>query len=599
MTRILSKPHPGRAPASAGDFLDTLPKLLFHHAASRPAATALRYKALGIWNVWTWERLAAEVRLLARALAAQGFAPGDRLLILGDPRPRLLAGLLAVQTLGGVAVPLPAGTSAAFLARVVTENRIRLALAQGPDEAESLGRVRDGLPSLSAVILDDGRGADANGGTTSLDGQAALDDYSEAGGARDLAVVIHTGLGRKGVELSHGALIAAARAAIAHDGLTPADETILLTADASAASFLFGPVQWLVAGFVLNHPEGPDTLLQDLREIGPSYLAAPSRVFAALRDHVLTRMHGAGPLKRRLFDRYLASRPGDGLGRILGHAVIGAPLADGLGLSRLRTATAYGDSLPPPVSDFFRALGLPLKTAYGTTEAAGLLAFGRPGAEPGALGPAISGIELELSADGELRFRGATAFSGYAGDVQASAAAVDGRGWIATGDLGVRDGADDIRLVGRRGEILHLADGAAIDPLPLETALRGIRAVRDAVVLGDGHRFIVALLALDGAAAAQWAAERGLVFSDPQSLAALPQLQSWLVGQVRLALAALPSGARPRRIALLPAPLSEEAEEVTATGRPDRGVIAARHRALVAGLYAPIPDIASIVEVSP
>jgi long-chain acyl-CoA synthetase len=153
-------PHPAKSPESAGGLgePDTFPKLLIHNARVHGRRPAIREKDLGIWQSWTWEEVAREVRAFACGLAASGFARGDRLAIIGDNRPRLYWAMAAAQSLGGIPVPLYQDSVAEELIHPLREAEIRFAVAEDQEQVDKLLEIQDRCRSLQEIIYDDPRG---------------------------------------------------------------------------------------------------------------------------------------------------------------------------------------------------------------------------------------------------------------------------------------------------------------------------------------------------------------------------------------------------------------------------------------------------------
>ena len=301
---------------------DTFPKLLLEHARLRGNQVSIREKNLGIWQSWTWSQAAAEVRALACGLATMGVRRGDNLAIIGDNRPRLYWAMAAAQCLCGVAVPLYQDAIADEMAFILENADIRVAIAEDQEQVDKLLEIKPRLPKLEMVIYDDPRGmrhyrhaflrpyADVQ-----KDGREFDDAHPgwfahevERGSAADIAVMLYTSgtTGKpKGVCHTHASLSAAARGGCTFDGLGPGDEIISYLPMAWVGDNLFSYGQALVSGFTVNCPESSETVMNDMREVGPTYFFGPPRVFESLLTQVMIRMEDAARIKRALFHYFL------------------------------------------------------------------------------------------------------------------------------------------------------------------------------------------------------------------------------------------------------------------------------------------------------
>ena len=309
--------------------LDTFPKLLMYHAHVRGARPAIREKDLGIWQTWTWHEFAEEVRALACGLAAAGFGRGEHLALVSDNRPRLYAMMYAVQCLGGVPVPLYQDAVAAEMAFPIQNAEIRFAFAEDQEQADKLLEILPQCPTLERIYYDDPRGMRhysqpqlgsydqllAAGREDYRRDRAFLETEIAKGRGSDTAAMLFTSgttATPKGVALTHGALIDRARVAAEMERLGDTDVVLAYLPPAWVGQFIFSLAQPLVTGYCICCPEAPETVMTDMREIGPTYYFAPPRVLEALLTQVSIRMEDASRIKRWLYRRFMdvANRAG-------------------------------------------------------------------------------------------------------------------------------------------------------------------------------------------------------------------------------------------------------------------------------------------------
>jgi long-chain acyl-CoA synthetase len=566
---------------------DTLPRLLLHNAAERGGAPAIRHKRLGLWKTWSWSEQARQVSRLAFGLASRGFGAGQRLAVFADNRPETYWSFCAGQALGGVPVPLPTDLAADELAARLRAAQVTLAVAEGQEEVDKLLAARESVPELRAIVYVNGRELRRYGGSANVSSlEAALADGERlreaspglveeaiaAGRAGDAAVVLHTaGAGGvpRPVTLTHAELVGAAGGTTALFHLSPEDRVFAILATSWFVDHQTSYVQSYRVGYCVHCPEARDTILADLREVAPTYLAMSPRLVEALLRVVDARMATSARWRRRLL-RWACERD-----TWLGRNLVIRPLVDGLGLPRLRVAVTVGRPVDRSLARRWRSLGLPLVEAHGCTEAGGLTALVT---EEGALGAVAPGLELR-SVDGELAFRRVAAGGPPEGD------------WKATGDVVIPTGSG-AALVCRRDELF---DGRAgkIAPSVLEARLTAMRGVRDALVVRDGEGGAAALVVPDPELLAAWAAEREIPYSTPADLARNEELVQDFAARVarlndelgRDGLAGWAVGAF--RLAFAPF----DPDDLCPSGRPRRRRLEARHADLLAS--APARDSAA------
>lgn len=574
----------------------TLPALLATNAARHGARPAMREKRLGIWRERSWAEALAWTRSAAAGLAALGVARGDRVGIIGDNRPELYLSVCATQMIGAVAVPLFQEANTTELAEIVARAGLALVIAEDQEQVDKFLALRatSGLPRQ--IVFKEGRGLERASGDELL----SLDDLIKRGttwsgdlnaeiargAGADLAVILFTAGtagAPKGVMLSHDNIVATSRAAAALNQLTEADEALAWLPLAWVGELVFSLGQSLAAGFCLSFPESGETVLADLREIGPTTLIAPPRILETLLASVSTRMASTGPLKRRLYEAALA-----GGGSALHDWLIRKPLRNALGLGRVRRAYVVGEAVGPAVLRFYQGIGLNLGQLYGLTEASGLVSAQTGATQAEGVGAPVPGVAVRISPAGEVETRGPGVFLGYFNDPEATARARDADGWLRTGDAGTLQEDGQLRIIDRAADMGRLTDGSVFTPKPIENQLKYFPYIREAVAVGDAQDFVACLIDLDPIAVSAWLERQGEHVGGLQDLAARADVAGLIAGCVAEANRGLGAQAV-RRFALLGQELDAEAGELTRMRKPRRAVILARHAGQIAALFAPNP----------
>jgi len=601
--------------------LDTFPRLLLRNAAERGDPPAVREKDLGIWQTWTWRQVADEVRALACGLAAQGFRRGMHLAIIGDNRPRLYWAMAAAQALGGVPVPMYQDAPAAEFIYVLNDAEIAYALVEDQEQVDKLLEARAKVETLAYIYYDDPRGLRNYDGLVSISQLQAIgreydaghpgfyDAELAAGRADDICVMLYTSgtTGKpKGVCHTHQSFIAAGGGAAEFDGLTAGDSILSYLPMAWVGDHLFSYVQWLITGFTINCPESADTVLTDMREIGPTYYFAPPRVFENLLTQVTIRMEDASALKRWLYARFMrvAKRCGaeilegrtvawlDRLRYAIGDLVIFGPLRNMLGMSRLRVAYTAGAAIGPDLFRFYRSIGINLKQLYGLTETC---AYGclqpNGGVRLETVGPPAPGVELRIADNGEVLLRGRMLLKEYYKRPDATAESIDADGWFHTGDAGLIDAGGHVKIIDRAKDVGKLATGAIFAPNYIENKLKFFAHVKEAVAFGNGRDFVCAFVNIDIGSVGNWAERRGLPYSGYTDLAGKPEVYDLIRGLVEQANADLATepglaDSQVRRFLILHKELDPDDDELTRTRKVRRGFIADKYASLVDALYA-------------
>ncbi len=603
--------------------LDTFPKLLAANARIRGGKPASREKDYGIWQTWTWSEVADEVRALACGLAALGFKRGDRLAIIGDNRPHLYWSMPAAQAVGGVPVPIYQDSVADEMQYVLAHAECRFAVVENQEQVDKLLEIKDRLPLLETIIYHFPRGmrhytqdflhlyADVQDKGREFDtaNPGFYDGEVAKGAGADLAIMVYTSgtTGRpKGVMLSADNLIQTARNAADWEGLTDADEMLAYLPMAWVGDHIFSVAQAFTHGFCVACPESAETVLEDLREIGPTYFFAPPRIFENILTTVMIRIEDAAPWKQRMFHYFmdLAGRVGrdilDGkpvplIDRVkyrLGEFLVYGPLKNVLGLTRMRLGYTAGEAIGPDIFDFYRSLGLNLKQLYGSTEASVFITIQPNGdIRSDSVGVPAPGVDIRVADTGEVLFKSPGVFHAYYKDDDATAETKTADGWVHTGDAGFLDADGHLKIIDRAKDVGKLTDGTLFAPKYLENKLKFFPFVSEAVTFGDGRGYVAAFINMDLEAVGNWAERRGLAYTGYTDLAGRPEVLELIADCVDKVNADLAqddklAGSQIKRFLILHKELDADDGELTRTRKVRRSVITERYGDLIAALYS-------------
>jgi long-chain acyl-CoA synthetase len=597
--------------------LTTLPRLLLRNAREFADRPAIREKDRGIWQTWTWRQYHDQVRDFALGLAALGFRRGDRLSIIGDNRPRLYAAQLAAQALGGLSVAVYQDSIAKELAYVWNHAEVSMIVAEDQEQVDKILALRAELPALRVVIFDDPRGLTRY----RHDWLQSYSDVQEAGRkfgtshpgyfeaevdqgkADDVAVICYTSgtTGHpKGAMITHANAIGVAEIFCREAHVRPEDTSLAYLPMAWAGDAVYTLFASLVAGFCANCPESPETVQRDLRELGPTTVLAPPRIWENMLTAIQVRANDATPLKRRTFNlfRSAAERAeilrsegkavpaGLRLATALGEFFVYGPVRDQLGLRKAKWALTGGAPLGPDTFRFFRSIGVNLKQVYGSTETSGLVSL-QPDTEanPTSAGRPVPGMEVKIADRGEVLVRGCTVFKGYLKNEEATREVIDSDGWFHTGDAGFIDPRGHLVIIDRAKDVGALADGTPFAPQFIENKLKFSPYIREAVAFGHENSFVAAMVAIDLSTVGNWAERRGLPYTSYMDLSQKPEVRGLIAGEIVKANQTLPDSTKIRRFLLLTKDLEADDAEMTRTRKVRRRFVAEKYVAVIDAFY--------------
>jgi len=615
---------------------ESVPALLARNVAQFPSKPAYREKEFGIWQSWTWAETAEEIQSIAFGLMALGADKGDYIAIIGRNRPALYWSMVAAMKIGAIPVPMYQDAVADEMAYVLEHAGARFAICGDQEQVDKVIEVQETVHCIEHIIYQDPRGlrrydhskmhslADVQ-----TEGRAAherferqLAEREAAVGYDDTCVMLYTSgtTGKsKGVVLSNRNVIETARNSSEFDHLRPSEEIVAYLPMAWVGDFIFSIGQAYWTGFCTNCPESPDTMMTDLREIGPTYFFAPPRMFETMLTSVMIRMEDAGRVKRNMFHYFMAhakrvgpalldGKPVGVLDRLkywIGDKLVYGPLKNTLGFTRVRVGYTAGEAIGPEIFDFYRSLGINLKQLYGQTEATVFITQ-QPDGEVRAdtVGVPSPGVEIRIGDNGEIYYRSPGTFVEYYKNPESTADTKDPEGWVATGDAGfIEEATGHLRIIDRAKDVGKMADGRLFAPKYVENKLKFYPNILEAVVFGAGRDMCTAFINIDLAAVGNWAERNNIAYASYQELAGHRQVLDTIqqhVEEVNKSVAQDPmlSGCQVHRFLVLHKELDADDGELTRTRKVRRKIINEKFEDLVTALYDGSKEIYTETEVT-
>ncbi|CUI01591.1 Long-chain-fatty-acid--CoA ligase FadD15 [Leisingera aquaemixtae] len=614
----------------------SLPALLQRNAAQFANAPAYREKEFGIWQCWTWAETAKEIEALALGLINLGVNEGDFVAIIGRNRPYLYWSMVAAQAVGAVPVPLYQDAVAEEMAYVLGHCGARFVIVGDQEQADKVIEIQDQLHQFEHMIYLDPRGMRKYDHTQlhqfshiQDQGRAARDELTGELAARQnklnydsTCVMLYTSgtTGKpKGVVLSNRNVIESAKNSAEFDKLTQNENILSYLPMAWVGDFIFSVGQAYWCGFCVNCPESADTMMTDLREIGPTYFFAPPRVFEGQLTNVMIRMEDASTLKRKMFHHFLAhakevggkildGKPVGMMDRLkyaLGNALVYGPLKDTLGYGRIRVGYTAGEAIGPEIFDFYRSLGINLKQLYGQTEATVFITV-QPDGEVRAdtVGVPAPEVEIKIGDNGEIYYRSPGTFVEYFNNPESTASTKDAEGWVATGDAGFfEEGSGHLRIIDRAKDVGKMADGSMFAPKYVENKLKFYPDILEAVLFGNGRDRCVAFINIDLTAVGNWAERNNIAYASYQELAGHPKVLETIrshVTQVNKSVAEDPmlSGCQIHRFVVLHKELDADDGEMTRTRKVRRRIVEEKFDDIITALYDGSEKVSTVTEVT-
>ncbi len=537
--------------------------------------TALRFKRHGLYQDLGWVEYAEQARACAAALVEAGIAPGDRVGLLSENRIEWLIADLGLLTAGAVNVPPHAPLTAKQIHYQLQDAGVKWLFVSTRDQRAKIRQIQDQLPALKGIVTFEREAMSATAGCPEYSWagflqrgrnalprvQAELERRHGDLNQDALATIMYTSgtTGNpKGVMLTHGNLVS--NAVAMDQASTPRPHDAVLFNWLPFSHIYARTVDHylsLVTGVPLALAESADTVLLNLAEVQPTHMSSVPRLYEKLLGGLAT-LEPAHRSKRL-------------------RALFG---------TRIDWIGCGGAPLPPAVAQAFQEAGLLILQGYGLTETAPVISFNRKQHfKLESVGQPIPGVQVQIAPDGEILTRGPHVMKGYWNNPQATAEVLH-NGWLHTGDLGRLDDEGFLHITGRKKEILVLSSGKKVVPNYLEGLLLADPLIDQAVIYGEGRKFLTALIV------PHWdkvpkalAAEDGALPSEAEILARHPAVLALLAKRINAALAETASWEQVKKFLVLPQPFSVAAEELTVSLKLRRNVVFAKYKAELEALY--------------
>lgn len=578
--------------------------------------TALREKEYGIWQSVSWAEYLEHVKYFAMGLASMGFDRGDTVAIIGDNRPEWVYAELAAQSAGGKSIGIYQDSIVKEVAYIVTHSDAKFLVVEDQEQVDKIIELWPQLHTVEKVIYYDPKGlrnytepylmyfaeVEELGRAFEKEHPGWFEESVAQGRGEDIAILSTTS-GTTGYPklavLTHHNLINMGRNLMKVDPMSEDDEFVSFLPLAWIGEQMMSLACGLQAGFTINFPEEPETVQENIREIGPQTMFSPPRIWENLVSRVQVKIEDTTWLKRKIYDwalpigyqmadiRFNKETPSSmlKLKYKIADWVMFQEIKDHLGLRHIVRAYTGGAALGPDVFRFFHALGVNLKQIYGQTEVSGIAVLHRDGdIKFQTVGTPIPETEVKIAESGEILVKSPAVFQGYYKNDEATRTAlIDG--WLHTGDAGYFDEDGHLVVIDRAKDVMTLADGTKFSPQFIENKLKFSPYIKEAVVFGGDWPYVTAMINIDMENVGKWAEKNQLAYTTYTDLAQKPQVYALVRQHVEQANADLPQAARIRRFLLLHKELDADDAELTRTRKVRRRFVAERYKTIIEALY--------------
>ena len=596
---------------------DTLPKLLKKNAEKYgDQKIAMRVKDRGIWQHFTWKDYYEKVKYFSLGLVSLGMGKGDKVSILGENKPEIFWAELGVQSAGGTAVDIYTDCTPPEVKFFVTDSDSVFVVAHDQEQVDKILQIKEDLPKVKKVIYWDPKGLwnyDDSilisfpeviqlGQSYEKDHFGLFEEIVEKGTGGEIALLSYTsgttGLPKGAMILQRG-LVAIARAWRDADQWSDRDRYVSFLHPAWITEQAVGVAGQLVSGMEVNFPEEPETVQENIREIGPTILFFAPRLWENINRMIQAKITDTSALRRwtyRLFlpvgykaaEFRLAKKDLGLFWKLIhriAHWVLFRPLKDRVGLSRTRCAYTAGSAVSPDILSYFQAIGVNIKQLYGGSEQ-GLVTLHRDGEiKCETCGVPMSGVEVRLSPEGEILVKGDNIFSGYYKNLEATQEKIRD-GWYYTGDFGHIDDDRHLVVIDRMEDLKELKGGRKFSPQFAEIRLRFCPYIKDALVIGgEDKAYVTAIINIDLENVGRWAEGNRIPYTTFTDLSQKSKVIELIKKDIQQINKFLPEWSRIRQFVNLHKEFDADEAELTRTRKLRRAFVEGRYSDLITALY--------------
>ncbi len=596
--------------------LDTFPKVLQHNAKHWPEQVAMREKEFGIWREFTWQDYEDRVKWMALALQDLGVGEQDVVGLLGDNRPEWVWGELAAHAIKGYSLGIYQDSMHEEVAYLINYAKAKVVIAEDEEQCDKLLELGDEIPSVEFIIYCDPRGMRKYDDPRLIDVEKAYkkgqlidkanpDKYLNMVAATkgsDLSILCTTSgttSKPKLAQLHSGTFLDHCAAYLRADPRSPGDNYVSVLPLPWIMEQVYVVGQALISRQIVNFVEEQETMMADLREIGPNFVLLAPRVWENIVADVSARMMDSTPFKQKMYKlgMKLANQALDqGKRSKLAEWILLRALRDRLGFSNLTSAATGGAAMGPDTFRYLQAIGVPLKQLYGQTEMCGAYTVHKADdVDYDSVGVAFDNAEVKVinpdsNGVGEIIAKSTGMFTGYLNNQAAYDEDVQD-GWMHTGDAGYFKDTGHLVVIDRLKDMSETSHGDRYSPQFIENKLKFSPFIAEAVVVGKDRPWLSAIICIRYAIVAKWAEQKGIAFTNYTNLSAQPEVYKAIREEVLKVNESLPDAQKISKFILLYKELDADDGELTRTRKVRRGVVAEKYGDIIETIYSAAPNV--------
>ena len=575
--------------------MKTIPEIFFQTAEKFSQKPALLTKESGVYFSYTFEQVAKKVKIFSQGLLELGIQKGEKVAILSENRPEWAIADLGIMSIGAITVPLHTTFNPKAICNVLNHSEAKAVVVASADLLLKILFFQKELPFLEKIIYIEQLNNDLRKVSDKkilnwddLVVQAEFKDFVPKNlNSEETCTIIYTSgtTGNpKGVMLSHRNLLENIEAVKRAVPIKTSDLFLSFLPLSHVLERLAGYYVPLLTGASIAYAENIKKLPQNLKETKPTILISVPRIFEKFYDVIQDKVSSSSIFKQNLF-HWALRRKNSGFSYWLADYLIFKKIRNQLG-GRLRLTVSGGASLNKKIAKFFLKIGILILEGYGLTETSPVISVNQENDfKFGTVGKVLDNIKVKISSEKEILMQGPSLMKGYYKDPIETQKAMDKDNWFQTGDLGFIDQEGFLTVIGRKKEMLVTSGGKNIWPEVIEKEINHDPYVSQSMVVGQGRKFISALVVPDWEEVRKFLKAKNLLVKDPEELVKSPEVLDLFRERIELINKNFSHFEDIVRFKLIVDEFSQEREELTPTLKLRRQVIEKHYQQTIEEMY--------------
>lgn len=592
--------------------LNTFPKILRNNALTHGDDVAMREKEFGIWNEFTWSDYNDRVKWMALGMLKLGVKPQDAVALLGDNRPEWIWGEVAAHAMRAYSLGVYQDSMHEEVAYLLNYSKATIIIAEDEEQCDKIFELGDDVPGIKHIVYCDPRGMRKYDDPRLIDisdlyelgrnvlaqDPQAYDRLVDATNPDETAIYCTTSgttSKPKIALLSGGRFVEHSSAYLRADPRKPGDNYVSALPLPWIMEQVYAVGMSLISRQIVNFVEEQQTLMADLREIGPNFVLLAPRVWENILADVQARMMDSTPFKQKIYDfamKLAYDAQAKGKTSMVAEWLLLRALRDRLGFSFLDSAATGGAAMGPDSFKFFHAIGVPLRQLYGQTEMCGAYTVHHEGdIDYDSVGFPFDNAEIKVinpdgEGVGEIVSKTVGMFTGYLDNQSAyDEDVIDG--WMHTGDAGyIKESNGHLVVIDRIKDMATTTAGVSYSPQYIENKLKFSSFIGEAVILGKDRPNLAAIICIRFSIVAKWAEQQGIGFTNYTNLSAMPEVYEKVTAEIAKVNELLPEAQQIHKFILLYKELDADDGELTRTRKVRRGVVAEKYKDIIESIYS-------------